>query len=262
MLFNFKKHIRNIISPEYQVPLKYWYSRFCGYLEPEMTILPKLSLRSGRVIDVGANRGVYAYALSKLCLHLDLFEPNPQCAEILRSWASCQPNIQVHGVALSDVEGVASLRVPIDSFGVEHDSSASLESCKTEQFTEHMVQSIRLDKFGFQNVALIKIDVEGHEHRVIQGAHETIAKEKPAILIEIEQRHHTRSIIEIFNQITNLDYEGYFLVNNVLHSIQEFDSFKHQLSANLGGSHGDYVNNFLFLNRRRSFAGDYDLLLN
>jgi FkbM family methyltransferase len=45
-----------------------------------------------------------------------------------------------------------------------------------------------IDSFGFQGVSLIKIDVEGYEDPVIDGARETILKSHPVMIVEILNR--------------------------------------------------------------------------
>jgi FkbM family methyltransferase len=42
-----------------------------------------------------------------------------------------------------------------------------------------------IDSFGFQGVSLVKIDVEGYEGPVIDGARETFLKSHPVIIVEI-----------------------------------------------------------------------------
>lgn len=69
-----------------------------------------------------------------------------------------------------------------------------------------------LDSFGFRNVSLIKIDVEGYELAVLQGAVETIRAWHPAIVVEIlageiyeqapaELRAHVEATRELFDQL-------------------------------------------------------------
>lgn len=41
-----------------------------------------------------------------------------------------------------------------------------------------------LDSFGFNNISMIKIDVENHENEVLEGAIQTIQQNKPIIFIE------------------------------------------------------------------------------
>lgn len=47
------------------------------------------------------------------------------------------------------------------------------------------VQTLRIDDLGFENVACIKVDVEGWEPEVLAGAAETIEREKPIVVVEI-----------------------------------------------------------------------------
>lgn len=223
-----------------------------------MRLLPNLLRGGGRFVDVGANRGVYAYVAASLCQHVELFEPNPLCATILYSFAERRSNICVHNVALSDQHGSAVLQVPVDAAGVEHDSSASIEKISAGPCREYCVQLATLDSYRFHSVKLIKIDVEGHESRVLDGAVQTISSQMPALLIEIEQRHLKCTIEDIFWKIHSFGYEGFFLdANDELRPLSEFDSGYHQAITSLGGRRGFYINNFIFLHRARLTAGEY-----
>ncbi|QQV78458.1 FkbM family methyltransferase [Sphingomonas aliaeris] len=240
-----------------QVPVKYHYGRLRHELEPEMALLPALVASGDRVIDVGGNRGTYAYRFDTLGARVEVFEPNPVCLRVLRDWATHRSSVNVHAVALSASSGTAELAIPIDAAGVEHDASASIEHGVGADVRLETVPIATLDSFGFRDASLIKIDVEGHELSVIEGALETIAASAPALLIEIEQRHLTRPIGESFARITSLGYDGFFLRSGKLAPLAEFDPQRHQVIADFENKSRQYFNNFLFLAGRHISAGRY-----
>lgn len=95
---------------------------------------------------------------------------------------------------------------------------------------------------------MIKIDVEGHEAKVLSGALDTIKRNRPVLIIEIEQRHIHRPINEVFEMITNLNYKGFFLKKKKLLSIKDFSlniDQKKFLKNNVPMK--GYINNFIFL---------------
>ena len=51
------------------------------------------------------------------------------------------------------------------------------------------VEARTIDSFGFSDVSLMKIDVEGHEAEVLRGAEKTISALHPVIIIEIWERN-------------------------------------------------------------------------
>jgi hypothetical protein len=119
-----------------------------------------------------------------------------------------------------------------------------------------------LDSYRFEGVSLIKIDVEGHEYSVIEGAAKTITSSRPALLIEIEQRHIHRPIADVFEKIRGFCYQGFFMGVLGLTSLEEFDVARHQSMENFGTEKAPYINNFLFLHRDRLKDGEYSALLN
>jgi FkbM family methyltransferase len=233
-----------------------------GDVEQEMALLTLLVRVGDHVIDVGGNRGVYAYRLWRLKTRVEVFEPNPNCSSILAQWAADKPNVNIHAIALSSHPGNARLLIPIDERGVEHDSSASLESHPNGNAREQLVSLRSLDSYGFDDASLIKIDTEGHESAIIEGAITTLRSSYPALIVEIEQRHSPKLITQTFNQISVLGYIGFFMYNAKLVSLREFDTTRHQSIENFGGARGSYCNNFLFLHKSRIANGDYRALAN
>lgn len=261
MLKNSKSRLRDLLPKGLQVPAKYWYRRMRGELEEEMELLGLIVRKHELVIDVGANRGVYAYRLWRLGAEVEVFEPNPDCFGVLSAWAVGKSRVNLHSVALSNCEGSANLHIPIDEAGVEHDASASIEQTSFEHARNQLVSLRTLDSYGFEGVSLIKIDVEGHECGVVEGARETLVTSKPVLLIEIEERHSGTPIKEVFDKILALGYRGFFLEQSRLTSLEKFEVAHHQPIGNFVESKGHYINNFLFFHRDRLASGEYNNLV-
>lgn len=183
---------------------------FIGSAEPENVYVPSLVPKERRqvAIDVGANNGVTTQIMSGIFAKVHAFEANPQLADTLKA---CVPkNVHVHDVALSSTIGRVTLSVPISS-GVTLAGWGSLETPLVEKF-ERMIQipveTTTLDSFQWEDVGLIKIDVEGHEMAVLSGARETISRCRPWLIVEAldEQQHLVRQfLLPLGYQETPLD---------------------------------------------------------
>ncbi|MEH2416539.1 FkbM family methyltransferase [Nostoc sp.] len=241
-------------SPKYlRLPLEYHYLNITGKLEREMSCLNSFITRKGRAIDIGANQGLYTYVLAKFCSVVEAFEPQPWCAELIVEYSKqFKKDINVYQSGLSSFNGTLTLKIPVIRGRMRNTLATGLASF-SEQDCEHNsidVPISRLDDYNFQDVVFIKIDVEGHERQVLEGARETILRERPTILIEIEQRHLDNiSVQTVFNQIQELQYNGFFLQDGKLVSINYFDVQFHQVNPNYYGTKNQniYINNFIFI---------------
>jgi hypothetical protein len=104
-----------------------------------------------------------------------------------------------------------------------------------------------LDEYDIRNVCFIKIDVEGHELDVLKGAARTIDRERPTLLVEIEQRHLACPMQVVFDYVCEFGYRGFFFHDGGLRSLSEFSSDVHQRPFLPNVFARDYVNNFVFL---------------
>ena len=196
-------------------------------------------------IDVGAHLGTYTYYMIKNSKRSWAFEPNPQFFENLKSLS---PNLIVKQIALSDQNGEAFLRIPAKALGrgtIEKDNT--LEEFENIDFIS--VEQKKLDDYELETVGLIKIDVEGHELSVLNGAKNLLIRDKPALLIEAEERHKRNAVIKVRKFLEELDYKGFFLSESGLEKIENFQQEYHQNPRNIKGKEkvGIYINNFLFL---------------
>ena len=122
---------------------------------------------------------------------------------------------------------------------------------KAEHLVSDHVPVARLDAVVRQDVAFVKIDVEGHELSVLNGAVGLLERSQPVFLVEAEDRHRaaaTRSVFEFFRQRS---YRGFFLREDDIVPVDEFRTEAFQdaraLQPDGGRKAGQcYVNNFFF----------------
>ena len=223
-----KDAVKYILPSQMYLFLRYIWLKFNGGLEDEMLYVDKLLKRKRGFLDIGANFGIYSYFFSKKFKCIEAFEP---LAELTKSLNSLNyNNLNIHNLAISDKEGIQTMSIPIiDGELVTYLATLEPRNC---QRTTINVEVKPMDSFGFKDVDLIKIDVEGHEGQVLSSAINTIKTSKPIIIIEIEQRHigNYKDMTDIFTQLNGLGYDGFFLNNGSLESISKF-SYKKKSGA-------------------------------
>lgn len=223
-------------------------------LEPEIALLPLLGERNGVAVDAGANKGVYLFHLSRHFRRVFAFEPLPAMAVYLKRAAPA--NVRVEACALSGKAGHATLRLPrgfnelasLEPHGPDWAAGSALE--------EHDVVLAPLDALALREVHLIKIDVEGHEMAVLEGALETLQRCRPALLIEVEERHSAGAVARVAARLKALGYRGFYLDGLTLKPLSGFDIGRDQNPAALAQSVrvARYINNFIFLHERVAAA--------
>ena len=185
-------------------------------LEPELGLLPLLVARNRVALDVGANKGAYAQSLLRLAPAVHAFEANPA----LIPWLSRlrNPRLTIHPLALGERDGEAVFRVPLGRRGRPLKQGGTLAStARTRRgCVEMRTQVRRLDSLDLGDVGFIKIDVEGFEAQVIDGARETIARCRPVMQVEIEEAHTGEPPSVLIERVAGLGYACYALVDGVL----------------------------------------------
>jgi FkbM family methyltransferase len=178
----------NAVPARWRLHLRYRIQRATGGLEPEMAVLNQLLVGGGVALDIGANHGIYAYALARIASTVHCFEPLPSCCANIE--AAAIGNVQVHNCALSERTGRMRLYVPLEGTRAVH-TRASLEKpagpCETIDVDVRTV-----DSFDLPRVDFIKMDVEGAEAAALRGAAGTLERHHPALLVEIDRGRHTR----------------------------------------------------------------------
>jgi FkbM family methyltransferase len=229
---------------------------YLRYGEVELHLLGLLCDPQRDAIDVGANDGCYVHFMRKYARMVHAFEPMPSLAAALRE--KFESNVTVHPVALSRESGETELRIPVvDGVAVTGCSTISDDASATYPgYTTVRVALDRLDAVYQGDVGFIKIDVEGHEQAVLDGAVGTIRRCQPRMLVEVDERLAPGGLARARRYFDELGYRGYFIADGGLHLAKTFSPEKYQRPENLPDltapltqrkRFGRYVYNFIFL---------------
>ncbi len=184
--------------------------------------------RDSNVIDVGANIGVWSVEMARI-MNGNVYSFEPQrlifqqlCANIFLNGLK---NVYTYNFALSNKKGRCKMSCPdkhnlgATALKSEEDEIRNRYMNTDVNYTEEVKLKI-LDDLDIENVSFMKIDVEGHELYVLQGAQNLIAKCKPVILFECwmyEWFTPNRDILFKFVENTlNYKITKYFNGDNVL----------------------------------------------
>lgn len=183
-------------------------ARRTRYLEREMLGLPSIVGPGSVCVDIGAAAGLYTVALSQLVGatgQVHSVEPlpfvHPVWTRVLR--AGTGRNVHHHALALGAEPGQGTMSVPIGRYGPV--TGRSFLAWRTDglgsnsEFDGHMEVQVEVDtldglcvRLGLTRLDFLKIDVEGAELHVLAGGRQAVDRFRPAILVEIEDRHITR----------------------------------------------------------------------
>ena len=223
---NFEFIIKNLLPKKYLFK-KRILREIKKKKEPEIVLIKELIKIQTDSIDIGVYRGVHSYEMSKYSKVIHSFEPNPVIyKDLKRTLPLIINNLKLYNYALSDKNITKNLRIPIRNLKVnklnyeefyEMGKATIHEENKFENFENFKVECKILDEFKFDNsISFIKIDVEGHEISVLNGAKNIIKKFKPNLLIEIEERYSKKKVKDTINFVCSFGYNSYVLKDNKL----------------------------------------------
>jgi FkbM family methyltransferase len=142
------------------------------------------------------------------------FEPNPDYARFAR-WM-LRGRAEVHEAALSDHAGRGMFHVPLSEDGMVLHFAGNLTNSHSQFASQqtYPVELRTLDSHALTDVRFIKVDVEGSERVVLDGARATIARDRPVMLLELLSGTHVdpgayaASICEAFGYDAHIVHRG------------------------------------------------------
>jgi FkbM family methyltransferase len=149
------------------------------------SLLPKHAV----ALDVGSNIGNHALYLSKLCLAVHCFEPNPRALQRLKRNIQLNDitNVTIHPFGVGDTNKAAQFYDNVDgnlggSSFVEAQGSAHGAFNVVELSIRNGDEAVK--ELELSRCDIIKVDVEGMEEAVFKGLQQTISRFRPLITFE------------------------------------------------------------------------------
>jgi FkbM family methyltransferase len=170
----------------------------------------------GVVLDVGANVGTMtvplAIAARSVGSRVIAFEPFPRNVEWIGKnlkLNQLEDSVTVVESGLSSAPGEATLLLREDfETGAPIGNASIAEPGNDERFKHVTVRLETLDAlwptFGNPRLDVIKIDVEGHEDRFLEGAKQTVAANRPAFLMEVNNYFYSKRGLDFNTLIPTL----------------------------------------------------------
>lgn len=137
--------------------------------------------RKRTMIDIGANIGIFARPSAELFERVICFEPVFKNFEVLQKNLENYNNVELHNLGLGNKDQTVTFELQTLKCG--HTKQVE-EFVPDPEFEKHTGQLTTLDRFNFQSVDWIKIDVEGFENAVLEGSRATIQQNRPWLLLE------------------------------------------------------------------------------
>lgn len=160
--------------------------------------------KGGLYIDIGANIGIHVLRAKRLgAQSIIAFEPNPNTFQILKL------NTEINGIpcsiiesAISDHTGSSRFNSTNISAGMAHltDSGKNTITVTTETISNYFNNNPNIEK-----LALVKIDIEGHEGEAIYGALDYLKQHNNFNIIMEFQSESSINGVNILAKVFNLE---------------------------------------------------------
>lgn len=149
------------------------------------------------VIDIGAFIGTHTIILSNLAKKVIAFEPQKLIGECLKQTINENDldNVIYFNCGVSKKKQTLLLSTNHDGGATLHDKRTRFKK-KTQYIDKYNIDLVPLDSIINEKIDVIKLDVEGHEFDVLEGATQVIKNYRPIIFIEIFS-HKKKNVVRL-----------------------------------------------------------------
>jgi FkbM family methyltransferase len=150
-----------------------------------------------RAIDVGTNNACNAIHYAKRFATVECFEPTPLAQQLWENTVRDNnvSNVTLYKNAVGECQKTTEIVTHDRNGGHNHLNNADRNRWTGKKWATRIpkprqricvpVQVETIDSYNFQDVGFIKIDVEGYEKFVLEGALDTIKRCRPTLQLEI-----------------------------------------------------------------------------
>ena len=181
-----------------------------GWFEDEIELLRNIIQPGMKIIDIGANYGLYTLTLSRLTGDTGkiwAFEPTEKTAAYLRTSIAENSftNIEVIQAGLSDRNGIASFYT-CDNSEWNSLSKITAPGSSTEQINLLTLDHCR-EIYNWSGIDFMKLDAEGEELNILKAGKDFLASESPLIMYEL--KHNEKVNLPLIGEFKNYGYDSY-----------------------------------------------------
>lgn len=143
-------------------------------------------------VDAGANDGGYSWTLLENGFSVHAFEPVPAMYNKMSVRFDFHPKVFLNCMGLSDKREVIRDVVVLEAWTIGRVGDGGLSKTPNPQVQDVFdMHTITLDEYlGETRIGLLKLDVDGHEFKVLRGAEKTLRRDAPPILCEFSAYVH------------------------------------------------------------------------
>lgn len=175
----------------------YWFGNE-GHEGTEVRWWRFLCKHSGFVVEIGANIGVFTIqgALAAPNVRYIAVEPHPTSAMSLREniRLNALQNVQVIEAAVVGKYAATEIELMIPDSDQDPSPTGAFLRSGVEAINRHATRIIKVATIGAREVVaeadLLKLDVEGSEHAILEALWGYLIRKKPCIVIEVRRRTH------------------------------------------------------------------------
>jgi FkbM family methyltransferase len=221
-----------------RIPGHCWALYLGNYNEEFIGPLLEFLRPGGVALDVGANIGLVTVPLTLAAKQkggrVIAFEPFRRNVELIREnlrLNRVEDFVTIIEAGLSSTPHDAELLLREDfELGAETGNASVAEDGIDERFQRVAIRLETLDglmpTLGNPRVDVIKVDIEGHEDRFLEGATKTLAAFRPVILMEVNRWFYERRSLDFDRLIPSLLPSGYRILSPSLIEIKDLASWK------------------------------------